>query len=102
MIDHTVNNAGGNEKTVVRTSETLEIIRIIPMRLSEYGNAITCGFQRADDDRRAEGRVIDICVTADIDKIRCIPAALTHVRNGCGRKKKAICHVCNSFISKKA
>ena len=102
MVDHAVNDAGGNEKTVIRTPKAFKIVRIFPLRLSEHGNAITCGFQRADDDCRAEGRVIDICVTADIDKIRCIPTALTHVRNGCGRKKKAICHVCNSFISKKA
>ena len=51
------------------------------------------GFQRADDDGRAEGRVIHIRVAADIDKIRRVPAALAYIRESCRREKKTISHM---------
>ena len=93
VIHHAVNHAGGDEKAVIRTAKTLEIVGVFPIRLGEHRNVVARGFQRADDDGRAEGRMIHIRVAADINKIRRIPAALAHIRNGCRGKKKTIGHI---------
>ena len=96
MVHHAVNHAGGDEKTIVGTAEALEIIRIFPIRLGEHRDVIARGLERADNDGRAEGRMIHICVAADVDKIRRVPAALAHIGNGCRREKKTIGHICKT------
>ena len=96
MVHHAVNHAGGDEKTIIGTAEALEIIRIFPIRLGEHRDVIACGLERADNDGCAEGRMIHICVAADVDKIRRVPAALAHIGNGCRREKKTIGHICKT------
>ena len=92
VIDHAVDDAGGDEKAVIRASKTLEIRRAVPAGLREHSDAVAGGFQRPGDDRGAEGRMIHICVAAHIDEVRCVPAARTQVVGGRRRKEKAVCH----------
>ena len=86
MVDHAVNDAGGDEKTVIRSAEAFEFLTVFIGRLRQNGNAVTCIFQRADNDSGAEGRVIDVGVAADIDKVRRVPASFEHIPNGCRGK----------------
>lgn len=93
VVNHAVNYAGRDEKAVIRAAKAFKIVGVFPIRLGEHRDMVPRGFQCADDDGRAEGRVIHIRVAADIDKIRRVPTALAYIRESCRREKKTISHM---------
>ena len=54
--------------------------------LGENGHAEALGLQHAGDDGHAKGRMIDVSVTRNVDKIGAIPAPRVHVGAGEGKK----------------
>ena len=82
MIDHRVNVAGGHQKAQPRLTEFHKRFVARPVGLRYHADLIAVGFQHACDDRRAEGRMIDVGVAADIDEIGLRPAALFHFFTG--------------------
>ena len=73
-------------KAQPRPAHGAEGLRVVPVRLREHGHAQALGLEHAADDRRAEARMIDICVAADDERIVPPPAALVHLLGGDGQK----------------
>ena len=84
--DHGVEIAGADEYAQPRPAHGAEGLRVVPVRLCEHGYTQTFGLEHAADDRRAEARVIDICVAADDERVVPPPAALVHLLGGDGQK----------------
>ena len=84
--DHGVEIARADEHAQPRPAHGAEGLRVVPVRLREHGHAQALGLEHAADDRRAEARVVDICVAADDERIVPPPAALVHLLGGDGQK----------------
>ena len=84
--DHGVEIARADEHAQPRPAHGAEGLRVVPVRLREHGHAQALGLEHAADDRRAEARVVDICVAADDERIVPPPAALVHLLGGDGQE----------------
>ena len=65
-----------------RRAHGLERLRRVPVRLAEHSDPVAFGLQHPGNDRRAEARVVHICVPADDEEVIPPPAALVHVLGG--------------------
>lgn len=92
MVHHAVDHASGDEKSIIWSAKTHEIMGILPAGLGEHGDAIARALKNAAENGTAKGRMIHICVAADENKIGRIPTANAHVAQSCRGKEKAICH----------
>ena len=86
MRDHGVEIARADEHAQPRPAHGAEGLRIVPVRLCEYGYTQPLGLEHAADDRRAEAWVVNIGVAADDERIVPPPAALVHLLGGDGQK----------------
>ena len=86
MRNHGVDVACRNEESESGSAEPLEIIRRFVVRLAQHRHAEALCLQHARNDRRAERRMVYICISADIHKVRLFPAARGHILIGNGKK----------------
>ena len=80
MRHHTVDIAGRDEKTETRTAVFAKGVTAFVVGLREDSHAIAGCLKHTRDDRDAKGRMIDVSVTRNVNKIRSIPAARHHIR----------------------
>ena len=79
MVHHGVHIAAHHQKAQSRLAQRTDGIGILPVRLGNDAHLIPRRLQHAADDGVAEGRMIHIGVTDDIDEVALLPAALLHV-----------------------
>jgi hypothetical protein len=69
MRDHGIYIPGADEKTEAGPPELFEILTAVKIRLAQHAYGISLRFKHARDYGRAERRVIDVGVTADVYEI---------------------------------
>ena len=80
--DHGVDVAAVDEHCIARAAHGGKVAFIVEIRLAEDRDLIACVLQNARDDRRAEGRMVDIRVAGHEQEIAVIPAAVVHILFG--------------------
>ena len=78
MIDHGVHVARSDEETQPRLAENIDALRIFPVGLRNDRNAVSVRLKHAGDDRMTKGRMIDISIADDVNKIGTVPSARAH------------------------
>ena len=86
VVDHGIHIAAGDEEPQAGTAQGRNGLGILPVGLGQNADFIAVGLQDPADDGMAEGRMIHIGVTDDIDKIALLPAAGLHIGLGNGQK----------------
>lgn len=90
MVDHAVNNPGGDEKAIQGAAKAHDSFRAVPVRLGQYGDPVSGIFKYTRQNGTAKGGMVDIGIPADKNKVRSIPAPRIHILPGCRRKQHSI------------
>ena len=69
MSDHGVDISGGNEEAEAGFTEPFELVGGAELGLAEHCAGKAVFFEDAGNESCAEGRMIDVSVSADIDKV---------------------------------
>ena len=79
MVYHGVHVSGTHKEAEARSSENLNALFVLPVRLGDDPDLVSVGFQHTADDRGTEGRVVHIGVPANIDEVTLVPASFFHI-----------------------
>ena len=79
MVHHGIHIAGGNEKAELWLAECAHAFGVAPVRLCDNADRETVCFENAGDDRRAERRVVDVGIAANVHEIELFDAAYRHI-----------------------
>lgn len=79
VVHHGIHIAGGNEKAKFWLAECAHAFGVAPVRLCDNADRETVCFENAGDDRRAERRVVDVGIAADVHEIELFDAAYRHI-----------------------
>ena len=79
MVYHGVHISGAHEEAETRSSENLDALFVLPVRLGDDPDLVSVGFQHTADDCGTEGRMVHIGVSANIDEIALVPASFFHI-----------------------
>ena len=75
MVHHGIDVSRADEERKARPAKAAELLRAVPVRLGDDAHRIAMAFQHAADDRRAETRMIHVCVADDVYEINLPDAA---------------------------
>lgn len=76
VVDHRVHRPGRDAEKEPRHAQLGEVAQIVaPVGLRHDGHVVAFGLQQAADHRRAERRVVDVCVAREEDDVQLIPSA---------------------------
>ena len=87
VVDHAVDDPGGNQETQLWPSKALERFRAVIFRQAEHRHAVACGLQHPANDGVTEGGMIHICLAYGVDKIGRIPSPLSNLLRRNGQKR---------------
>lgn len=79
MIHHRIDIPRADKKAESRLAEFFKIITGVPIGLCDYADGITETFQKSADHRVRKTRVVNICVTRYIYKVKAVDAAVLHI-----------------------
>ena len=75
MVHHGIDVSRADEERKARPAKAAELLRAVPVRLGDDAHRIAVALQHAADDRRAETRMIHVCVADDVYEIKLPDAA---------------------------
>ena len=82
MVEHRVHIPGANAERDARAAETAEIDDVVPVRLTQNGDAEPVRFKNAPKKTGGETRVVDVSVAGDKDDVDFVPTAFFHFFGG--------------------
>ena len=94
MVYHGVNVTCTHQKTQSGFPKASKIFCCFPIGLCNETNPVTMAFQHTTNNRRTERRMVNICITTNINEIRLFPASFQHFFS-CYRQKR---HRYSSFL----
>ena len=97
VVHHGVHIAAGNQKAQTWLAVDIDGPGILPVRLGDDAYGITVTLKNSADDGVAEGRVVNVCVADDIDKIALCPAPINHILLAYGQKRHILPPILVSF-----
>ncbi len=95
VAQHGIEVATAYEHAQPRFAKHGKSLRPAPLGLAEERHFIAVRLQQAADQCRGKGRMVNVSVAADKQKIRLLPAARG---NFCGRNRQKLVHGFSPFI----
>lgn len=79
MIHHRIDIPRADKKAEPRLAELFKIVTGVPVGLCDYADCITETFQKSAYYRVRKTRVVNICVTRYVYKVKAVDAAALHI-----------------------
>ena len=90
VVQHRVHVPGANAESDARTAEAAEVDDVVPVRLTQNGDAEPVRLDNASEKPGGETRVVDVSVAGNKDDVDFVPTAFLHFFGGHGKGRRRL------------